>query len=142
MAYVYRWMFVSGVRDDLSKASSVASKMVKLYGMSEEMNSLRAFDEDDVKQSDDLKAKIDSGIDSLLNESYSRVTKLLTEHKDELDLLATALLLKKTLYAEEIKTLIEDYTSKNEANKDDVILTEKNGSENSFDLLAAKSEVK
>ena len=135
-------MFISGAQDDLSRATSLALDMVKRYSMSEEMNSLRTFDEDDIKQSDDLKAKIDSAIDSLLNESYSRVTKLLTEHKDELDLLATALLLKKTLYAEEIKTLIEDYTSKNEANKDDLILTEKNGSENSFDLLTAKSEVK
>ena len=135
-------MLISGAHDDLSRATSLASDMVKRYGMSEEMNSLRTFDEDDIKQSDDLKAKIDSAIDSLLNESYSRVTKLLTEHKDELDLLATALLLKKTLYAEEIKTLIEDYTSKNEVNKEDLILTEKNGSENSFDLLTAKSEVK
>ena len=135
-------MFILGAQDDLSRATSVATHMVKRYGMSEEMNSLRTFDEDDVKQSDDLKSKIDSAIDSLLNESYSRVTKLLTEHKNELDLLATALLLKKTLYAEEIKTLIEDYTSKNEVNKEDLILTEKNGSENSFDLLAAKSEVK
>ena len=135
-------MFILGAQDDLSRATSVATHMVKRYGMSEEMNSLRTFDEDDVKQSDDLKSKIDSAIDSLLNESYSRVTKLLTEHKDELDLLATALLLKKTLYADEIKTLIEDYTSKNEANKEDLNLAEKNGSENSFDLLAAKSEVK
>ena len=135
-------MFFLGARDDLSRATSAASDMVKRYSMSAEMNSLRTFDEDDTKQSDDLKAKIDSAIDSLLNESYSRVTKLLTEHKDELDLLATALLLKKTLYAEEIKTLIKDYTSKNEVNKEDLILTEKNGSENSFDLLAAKNEVK
>ena len=116
--------------------------MVKRFGMSDEMNSLRTFEEEDTKLSDDLKAKIDSAIDSLLNESYARVTKLLTEHKHELDLLATALLLKKTLYADEIKTLIEDYTSKNEENKEDQILAEKNGSENSFDLLAAKSEVK
>ena len=135
-------IIISGAHDDLSRATSVASDMVKRYGMSEEMNSLRTFVEDDTKQSDELKAKIDSAIDSLLNESYTRVTKLLTEHKNELDLLATALLLKKTLYAEEIKTLIEDYTSKNEVNKEDLILTEKNGSENSFDLLAAKSEVK
>ena len=135
-------MFILGAQDDLSRATSVATHMVKRYGMSEEMNSLRTFDEDDVKQSDDLKSKIDSAIDSLLNESYSRVTKLLTEHKDELDLLATALLLKKTLYAEEIKTLIEEYTSKNEANKEDLISTEKNGSENSFDVLATKNEAK
>ena len=135
-------MFILGAQDDLSRATSVATDMVKRYGMSEEMNSLRTFVEDDTKQSDELKAKIDSAIDSLLNESYSRVTKLLTEHKNELDLLATALLLKKTLYAEEIKTLIEEYTSKNEANKEDLISTEKNGSENSFDVLAAKSEVK
>ena len=135
-------MFILGAQDDLSRATSVATDMVKRYGMSEEMNSLRTFVEDDTKQSDELKAKIDSAIDSLLNESYSRVTKLLTEHKNELDLLATALLLKKTLYAEEIKTLIEEYTSKNEANKEDLISTEKNGSENSFDVLATKNEAK
>ena len=135
-------MIISGAQSDLSLATSEASDIVKRFGMSDEMDSLRTFEEEDTKLSDDLKAKIDSAIDSLLNESYARVTKLLTEHKNELDLLATALLLKKTLYADEIKTLIEDYTSKNEANKEDLNLAEKNGSENSFDLLAAKSEVK
>ena len=135
-------MIISGAQSDLSLATSEASDIVKRFGMSDEMDSLRTFEEEDTKLSDDLKAKIDSAINSLLNESYARVTKLLTEHKNELDLLATALLLKKTLYADEIKTLIEDYTSKNEANKEDLNLAEKNGSENSFDLLAAKSEVK
>ena len=115
--------------------------MVKRYGMSNEMGSLRTFDLDECKQSDTIRAKIDASIDTLLNESYSRAKKILTEHHDELDLLATSLLLKKTLYADEIKSLIEDYVSKKKSKTENVLSTEKNGSENSFDLLASKNEV-
>ena len=109
--------------------------------MYKEIGSLRTFDGDDNKQSENMKAKVEAAIDTLLNESYSRVTKILTEHRDELDLLATSLLLKKTLYADEIKTLIEDHLSKKDAKKEDTISSEKSSSENSFDLLASKNEV-
>ena len=85
--------------------------MVKRYGMSNEMGSLRKFDLDECKQSENIRAKIDGAIDTLLNESYLRAKKILIEHQDELDFLATQLLLKKTLYADEIKELIEDYVS-------------------------------
>ena len=115
--------------------------MVKRYGMSNEMGSLRAFHMDECQQSDNIRAKIDAAIDTLLNESYSRARKILIEHQDELDFLATSLLLKKTLYADEIKTLIEDYISKKKSKTENVLSTEKNGSENSFDLLASKNEV-
>ena len=109
--------------------------------MSNEMGSLRTYDLDECKQSDNITAKIDGAIDTLLNESYLRAKKILTEHQDELDFLATSLLLKKTLYADEIEALIEDYVSKKKSKTENAISTEKNGSENSFDLLASKNEV-
>ena len=109
--------------------------------MSNEMGSLRAFHMDECQQSDNIRAKIDAAIDTLLNESYSRAEKILIEHEDELDFLATSLLLKKTLYADEIKTLIEDYLAQKKSKTENVLSTEKNGSENSFDMLASKNEV-
>ena len=110
--------------------------------MSEEMESLRSFDDEDSTKSDKVKAKIDCAIEALLNESRLRVTTLLTEHRDELDLLATSLLLKKTLFADDIRTLIEDHLSNVKAKTGNESVPEKNGSENAFDLLDAKNNVK
>ena len=110
--------------------------------MSEEMESLRSFDDEDSTKSDKVKSKIDCAIEALLNESRLRVTTLLTEHRDELDLLATSLLLKKTLFADDIRTLIEDHLSNGKTKTANESVPEKNGSENAFDLLDAKNNVK
>ena len=79
----------------MENATLVASNMVKRYGMSNELGSLRAFHMDECQQSDNIRAKIDAAIDTLLNESYSRAKKILIEHQDELEFLATSLILKK-----------------------------------------------
>ena len=110
--------------------------------MSKEIESLRTFDGDDSKVSDEMKSKIDSAIDTMLKKSHSRVTKLLTDHKDELDLLATSLLLKKTLFADEIKALIGDHQrSKNETIEGNIISNKNEGFTNAFDLMDTKNEL-
>ena len=61
--------------------------------------------------SDGIKKKIEYEIDSLLQESYERVMSLLTQHKSELDLIANARLLRKTLYGGDVQELIEESLS-------------------------------
>ena len=79
--------------------------------MSEKIG-LRVYEGKEDKQSEEIKSNLDAEINRILNESHCRVTKILTDHKSELDLIATALLMKKTLYADEIKGIIDDHRSK------------------------------
>ena len=72
---------------------------------------LRVYKNNEEKQSEEVKSDLNAEINRLLNESHSRVTKILTEHKAELDLISAALLMKKTLYADEIKSIIDDRKS-------------------------------
>lgn len=80
-------------------------------GMSKNIG-LRVDVGDENDMSEEYKSKWDAEISRLLSESYSRVLNILTEHKEELDLIASELKAKKTLYRDEIKKLIEDHLSK------------------------------
>ena len=73
----------------------------------------------DDKISEELKSKFEKEITRILNDSYSRVLKTLTDHKQELDLIASELLLKKTLYGDEIKKLIDDHLEKSSSRSAD-----------------------
>ena len=73
----------------------------------------------DDKISEELKSKVEKEITRILNDSYSRVLKTLTDHKQELDLVASELLLKKTLYGDEIKKLIDDHLEKSSSRSAD-----------------------
>ena len=110
--------------------------MVKTFGMSETLG-LRVINGDEEMVSDELKSRLDSEIDRVLKESHTRVMKILTDHRDELDIIAKALLLKKTLFAEEIKSLIGDHLSESKISSKDT-KANNNGSEKSFELLEEK----
>ena len=114
----------------------MAERMVKCYGMSEKMG-LRVYEDNEDKESEEVKSNLNAEINRLLNESHDRVMNILTEHKEELDLIATALLLKKTLYADEIKSLIEDHISKIKigVENNNIDIKEIKIREQTFDLL-------
>ena len=61
---------------------------------------------DENKCSVEVISKADAEVSRIINESHSRALKILAEHKKELDLVASELLVKKTLYGDEIKSLI------------------------------------
>ena len=102
---------------DLEDATKTARSMVVDYGMSDSLGLQYRYD---CHESEQGKSKITAEVDRILKESLTRVTDILTDHREELDMISAALMLKKTLYAEEIKELIEDYQSKQ------VALTKKN----------------
>ena len=91
-------------------ATYFAERMVTEWSMSEAVG-FRVYQSGEVGFSDDIKKKIEAEIDSLLQESYKRVMSLLSKHRPELDLIADALLLKKTLYGDDVKELIEESLS-------------------------------
>ena len=127
-------LYILGCCDDLEKATKTARSMVVDYGMSDSLGLQYRYNSHESEQG---KLSITTEVDRMLKESHTRVTDILTEHKEELDMISAALMLKKTLYAEEIKGLIEDYHSKQAAlTKKNISATEDNSSnENKFVLL-------
>ena len=102
-------ILIAGCDSDLWKASFIVEDMVKDYGMSDKVG-IRVY-KDESRYSEEIKIKIESEINRMLQESYERVFKLLSAHKAELDLLSNALLMKKTLFGDDIRELIEESIS-------------------------------
>ncbi|VDM39866.1 unnamed protein product [Toxocara canis] len=103
----------TGAADDLRKATQLATKMVKTFGMSDRVG-LRDFSPEDGSAfvvvndlSPQTSEMIDQEISRLLNESYGRAKEILTKHKKEHKLLAEALLEYETLASDEVKELFE-----------------------------------
>ena len=94
---------------DLEDATKTARSMVVDYGMSDSLGLQYRYNSNESEQG---KLSITMEVDRILKESHTRATNILTEHREELDIISAALMLKKTLYAEEIELLIEDYHSK------------------------------
>ena len=114
---LYHIISILGAWSDLRKATETARAMVIDYGMSDKLGLQYRYND---RESEQGKLKISEEVDNILKQSHIRVKDILIEHREELDIISAALMLKKTLYAEEIKGLIEDYHSKQAA------LTKKN----------------
>ena len=107
----------SGASSDIQYATSLARDMVTQWGMSDEMGPLQYEERHDgylgygmsqrSAMSDETAKKIDAEIRKLVEGGHQRATELLTEHNDQLHLLANALLEFETLSGDEIKQLLE-----------------------------------
>ena len=109
----------SGASSDIQYATRLARAMVVEWGMSEKVGPLHyGSDQQEVflgysmaqnRQaiSDKTAEMIDAEIKRLVNDAHTAATKLLTDHRDQLDLLANALLEFETLSGEEIKALLK-----------------------------------
>ncbi len=108
----------SGAADDLARATDMAGKMVREWGMSERIGPMawrggsgEVFLGEDMgrvrEYSDDMAAVIDLEIERILREAETRCRELLTEHRNGLDLVARNLLEHETIDGEEVNRLIE-----------------------------------
>ncbi|HZV17379.1 MAG TPA: ATP-dependent zinc metalloprotease FtsH [Sphingobium sp.] len=108
----------SGASGDIQYATRLARDMVTQWGMSDEMGPLQ-YDEPQgetflgysrsqrVHMSNETAQKIDKEIRRIVETGYDRAKQVLTDHIDQLHLLANALLEYETLSGEEIKTLMD-----------------------------------
>ncbi len=107
----------TGAGNDIKQATEMARRMVTEYGFSEKLGPLRYTDnEEEVflghsvtqrKNVSDATAKlIDDEIRRLIDNGEMLAEKILTEHRDELEKLAVALLEYETLSGEEVKALL------------------------------------
>ena len=113
--HIFYYHILIGCGHDLQTATHLAELMVKEFAMSEKIG-FRVYRNDETMKndfgfSDEIKRKVELEIDTILEESYKRVTNLLSEHKAELDLVSNALLLKKTLFGDDVRELIEESVS-------------------------------
>ena len=107
----------TGAHDDFKKATKIARSMVTEYGMSnlgpmmlEEPDENTFLGRDYTKNrniSDTVAHEIDEEMRSIINDCYKQATKIITENKKLLELIANTLLEEETITKEEIDYLVE-----------------------------------
>ena len=108
----------TGASNDLERATKTARSMVTRYGFSERMGPVvygsdpgETFLGRDFTQgrgySETIAAEIDSEIRDIVDEAFETARRMLTEHRDQLEVVAQALMRREKLSGEEFKTLME-----------------------------------
>lgn len=107
----------TGAHDDFKKATKIARSMVTEYGMSnlgpmmlDEPDGNTFLGRDYTKNrniSDTVAHEIDEEMRSIINDCYKQATKIITENKKLLELIANTLLEEETITKEEIDYLVE-----------------------------------
>ena len=111
----------TGAQNDLERASEMVRKMIMKYGMSKELGAL-TFGHDDAQvflgrelgqhrgYSEEVAASIDREARKMMDHAYERCTEILTEHMDQLHIIAKVLYEKETVEAEEFMDLMNGRT--------------------------------
>lgn len=111
----------TGASGDIQMATNMAQRMVTEWGMSEKLGMIRySSDSEEVflghsvaksKNMSDYTAQIvDEEVRRIVDNAYERATYVLTTHRDQLKIVANALLEYETLSGDEIKTLMDGGT--------------------------------
>lgn len=108
----------SGASSDIQYATGLARNMVTRWGMSEKLGPLLYEETQEgylgyggsqrTMQSAETNKLIDAEIRELVEGAHKRATDLLTTHRDQLELVAQALLEYETLTGDEIKQLLDN----------------------------------
>ena len=107
----------SGASSDIDMATKMAKNMVTRYGMSKDLGTVAyGENEDEVflgrqiarqqNMSEETAKKVDFEVKKIIDTSYDRAKKVLTEKIDDLHKIAKALLVYETLTGDEIRDLI------------------------------------
>ena len=107
----------TGAQNDLKEATSLARRMVGLWGMSPEVGAIylgtgeehvflgREMGQDR-EISDDLLDRADQAIQALVTEAATRAKQILTQYRDKLDQLADALIADETVDSTRIAEIL------------------------------------
>jgi len=100
----------SGASSDIQYASSMARAMVMQWGLSDKIGMVDYSDDVNSYQqrriSSEKEAEIDKEVKKLIDDAYKRALKCLTDHEDDFEILAKALLEYELLSGDEIKGLL------------------------------------
>jgi cell division protease FtsH len=119
----------TGAHNDLFRATDIAKSMVKQYGMSEKLGYVTFEGERkplflDINPSfggkdysEETAREIDTEVKKIIDESYEKVKKLLSEKRDLLEKVARTLLEKETIDGETLRVLIKGNNGEDENGK-------------------------
>ncbi|MCY4380775.1 MAG: ATP-dependent zinc metalloprotease FtsH [Proteobacteria bacterium] len=108
----------TGASDDINKATEIARKMVCQWGMSDKIGPISLNDRHgqdvflgrDFSQSQHVSPKmhavIDDEVHSFVSTGYDRALNILTTHREVLENMAEALLIKETLYSADLQEIL------------------------------------
>jgi AFG3 family protein len=106
----------TGAQNDLDQVTQMAYAMIAVYGMNDRVGNVSFYkmsqDQFNRPYSEDTARMIDDEVRKLIDSQYVRAKELLTERKEELELLAQTLLEKEVLIKSEVEKLIGPRTSK------------------------------
>lgn len=107
----------TGASADIKAATNMASRMVKEWGMSDLGPIALGADQQEVflgmavakekNMSDETARKVDVEIKKIVDKAYKEATKLLSDNKDKLEIIAQGLLEHETLSGEEIDKILK-----------------------------------
>ena len=102
----------TGALSDLERVTKMAYSIVSIYGMNDKIGNISFYDS---KQSDysfnkpyseDTAKIIDQEVKKLVEEAYQRTKQLLTDKKEQLEILAKELLAKEIIFQSDLEALI------------------------------------
>src|SRR5213080_298730 len=108
----------TGAENDIEKATNIARKMVKEYGMSERLGTVALGHKEELvflgreigeqkNYSEKTAEAIDEEIRRLIDEGYAQAVSIITEHRDVLDRMAQALIQFETLEGEALERFFQ-----------------------------------
>ncbi|WP_326911600.1 ATP-dependent zinc metalloprotease FtsH [Sedimentibacter sp. MB31-C6] len=108
----------TGASNDIERATKIARAMVTTYGMSDKLGPMAYGTNDDEvflgrdfnkirNYSEEVAAKIDDEMRTIIDTAYLKTEKLLSENMEKLERVAQALLEKETITGKEFETLFE-----------------------------------
>jgi len=120
----------TGASNDIERATQIARNMVTRWGLSEKLGPLTYSEEEDevflghsvTKHkaiSDETTHLIDEEIKHIIERNYQRAKKILTEHRDKLDMMADALMKYETIDRDQIDAIMKGKEPGPPANWDD-----------------------
>lgn len=106
----------TGASSDIERVTSIARGMVQRFGMSEKLGMIQYgdFEENDFlgyaystskEYSEKTAEQIDTEVLQIVNKAYENAKRILSEHRDKLDLVANILLEKEVMSKEEFEVL-------------------------------------
>jgi cell division protease FtsH len=110
----------TGAANDIERATSLARSMVTKWGLTEKLGPMTySEDEDEVflgrsvtqhkHMSDDTARLIDEEVRRIVDNSHDRARDLLTDHRNELEMMAAALMKYETIDGSQIDQIMEGH---------------------------------
>lgn len=107
----------TGASNDIERATKLARSMVMKWGLSDKLGPLLYEEEEQhgflgsssktTAVSEETAKLIDSEVRRVIDENYHRSQRILTEHREKLDIMAEALIQYETIDANQIKNIME-----------------------------------